>query len=410
MKKKIKSEEKQSIEETKQKESKPSKDEILKTDEKPKKKRKILGRKIYLHSEENDIKYQGPISYRYMKILAWLFLGLAQLAIIFRIGAKLITEQEPLYTQLASIFNLFSTLPLIYFLLSNIAIILQSRFNAKKRLLIYGLGSIGIYIGINFLVFNFGATLFMKAGDSFLDAMDSAYSTLQMMGFQAYSINVFIDLFLFTLVFFFLSYIPKNHFKGKNLIYFRLFAILPILYEVVALVFKSLDAALILTIPFYVKTIFPTKPPLLFIAVMILALFMKLRERRFLKHGRTLEEYDAFLLSRRNSLQFSLITMIVLFATFAVDFITTSIVVGNMSSASPEDITMGSYQMLSILNSMGLGNCFGILFALPILPLFSYTKTHKNTEIDKFIPIGGIVYVFILIVEVVFFMLLNFLG
>ena len=46
-----------------------------------------------------------------------------------------------------------------------------------------------------------------------------------------YAFNIFLDMFLCTLLLFFADYRPKRFFKGKLLYLFRSFAILPVLYD-----------------------------------------------------------------------------------------------------------------------------------------------------------------------------------
>ena len=40
-----------------------------------------------------------------------------------------------------------------------------------------------------------------------------------------------------------------------------------------------------------------------------------------------------------------------------------------------------------------------LILAVPLVLLFSYTKTHKNPKIDLFIPIGGIALIALVLLE-----------
>jgi hypothetical protein len=61
------------------------------------------------------------------------------------------------------------------------------------------------------------------------------------------------------------------------------------------------------------------KPPMTFVLFVALALFVKTRELRFRRHGKTHEEFRAFLKTRRNSLNFSVFLAIMLVVVSLLD-------------------------------------------------------------------------------------------
>ncbi|MBP5552919.1 MAG: hypothetical protein J6X41_06015, partial [Spirochaetales bacterium] len=142
-------------------------------------------------------------------------------------------------------------------------------------------------------------------------------------GFFAF--NIFIDLFLCTSVMYFLNHQPKRVFVGKKRIIFRLFAILPIAYEALSIYLKWLSTGNEIRLPFIIYPLLTVKPPMTFVTFIILALFVKIREKRFCRNGRSLEEYQEFLNTRRNSLNFSVFASIVLVVMGLVDLYITII-------------------------------------------------------------------------------------
>ena len=58
-------------------------------------------------------------------------------------------------------------------------------------------------------------------------------------GFFAF--NIFVDLFLCTLVMFFMNARPTKIFTGKKILIFRAFTLLPIAYEVTSIILKGKD-------------------------------------------------------------------------------------------------------------------------------------------------------------------------
>lgn len=91
-------------------------------------------------------------------------------------------------------------------------------------------------------------------------------------------------------------------------------------YEAVCIVLKSLASAELITIPVTMYPLLPTKPTMTFLVFVVLALFIKCRERIYLRSGRTHEEYQSFLKTNVNSLHFALFTVLVFVVAALVDF------------------------------------------------------------------------------------------
>ena len=65
----------------------------------------------------------------------------------------------------------------------------------------------------------------------------------------------------------------KKIFRGKRHVVFRLFAILPVLYEITFFVLKILAGMRIVTLPFYIWPLLPAKPPVIFMIFLSIAFF-----------------------------------------------------------------------------------------------------------------------------------------
>ena len=63
--------------------------------------------------------------------------------------------------------------------------------------------------------------------------------------------------------------------------------------------------------------------------------------------------------------------------------------------------------IVPILDNYQLGQAISMVVAIPILFLYSYTREHKNTLIDIFIPIGGIALCGFVYIEYIFQLILK---
>ena len=74
---------------------------------------------------------------------------------------------------------------------------------------------------------------------------------------------------------------------------------------------------------------------------------------------------------------------------------------GNDPVAQEAAIIELNYRIEALLN-VGIGSSLMLIFISPLALLFSYTKTHKNPKIDKFIPIIGIALMVFTVLEGLF--------
>ena len=149
-----------------------------------------------------------------------------------------------------------------------------------------------------------------------------------------------------------------------------------------------------------------TKPPLAFIMFTIVGLILKKRERRYFREGGSEEGYNAFWQTNANSWHFSLFTSIVVFITALLDIITyffmtvfLSTYWVDVSTATDAEIAAAVDKTTQLVDHLAIGDSINMLLLIPFLLLFSYTRKHKNNQIDALIPLAGIVLIILIYLE-----------
>lgn len=173
-------------------------------------------------------------------------------------------------------------------------------------------------------------------------------------------------------------------------------------YEIVSFTLKTLCVLKDrFTLPLYVAPFLTTKPPLTFVVFIVLAFFIKGRERMFLKRGRTDEEYGVFLKTNLNSLHFSIAASVCMIVAAILDIILFLIVgVALIPDGTAEEVLAQAYLTgLQMANELGFGKSIPLLLVVPFIMLFSYTRTHAPSSIDMIIPNIGMVAFAICYVE-----------
>lgn len=367
------------------------------------KKRKKNKISIFERNHLNDIKYRGPLSYRHLQIIGWLCVSFLILNRLIDLGIMIDPNQPGWVLALNKVAAFFSEFVLPLFLFANFAILLDEKVPYKVQLLKFG--GLSLLVVILFLLvtehyaLELGAAIIQdKAGMQ--QMIDQFFLGLMYDG--SLSFNLFIDMFLCTLLLFFLEYTPKRIFTGKKRFIFRLFALLPILYEVGSLVIRILIYYEKVSPPLIVYPLLTTKPPMSFVLFMTLVLFIKIRELRFRRRGKTKEEYREFTKTRINSLQFSVFASIMILITGIIDAVlflmsTAFDLAFKMAGANTtaaeltEEMMNGSIKGIS---GWGIGNHAIMIMIIPIILLFSYTRRHKDPKMDLVVPAGGVLLAF----------------
>lgn len=346
-----------------------------------------------------DIKYRGPLSYRFLRVLAWVFVILGQIVFLSSIG-KTMFSWQPLPSPLLNAFNVLSAISTPLFIVASFGLVLNKKRNTYHYLLIYGLGFLGIGSGICFFYYRYIASLFVQLGLSENDLLQIITNAIS----DRVQINVFADLFAFALFNYFLTYYPKKVFVDKKRIIFRLFMIFPLAFVVVSYILKVLSGLGKIELPFAIFPFLTTKSPFTFLVFVFSALWIKNRERLYLRMGASLDEYHRYLTTNRNSLSFSIHLSIIIFVFAFIDLVTGFSLAVGISSINPD------FMIEVIFTTFEIGQCVSLVIAIPILFLYSYTRDHNNGLIDILIPVIGIACCIFVYIEGFYQFLINYLG
>ena len=347
-----------------------------------------------------DIKYRGKLSYRGVRVIAWIAMGILFASLILNSGVGFLeyfdkTEAAQRLTNVVNVFSYFAVLPLPLFFIANLGIIASERQNFKALILKFGVLAAGIFFGFLFVYLRYGLVFAVKITEG---TENSAITVLDQLMDAIFSrkpaFNVFIDLLLMTLIMFFLNYHPKKYFQGKKIYLFRLMVLIPIIYDLVGVILVGFNKVYF-HIPPLVGAILPTKPALLFFMFVGIILFMKLSERRMIKKGLSIGHYHEYLKTNGSSLTFSITVSVGLLIVSIIDLIAFILMVN-----TPDFYT---YDWAYILVNMGLGETFCVFLAIPIVMLYSFNKKPKDVpNLDLLITIGGLGMVVIGILEGLF--------
>ena len=290
-------------------------------------------------------------------------------------------------------------LALPFFLLATFAVILSHQGSYLKPLVRYAACSAAI-VGVYLFAYEHYMVGFLSilAGDraSAREAMQYLFRLISGgRGFLAF--NVFIDLFLCTLFMFMLNYRSEKRPHGFFEKLIRALSILPILYELASIALKALSSLGKIDLPLWTFPLLTTKPPMTFVAFIAMAIFINRREHKLRKIGGSDADYQAFLQTNRNSLHFSLFSAAVLLIAGLLDLLFAVFSTLLLSKLGGE-----MEVVLNKIVSWGIGGSISLIFLAPLMLLFSYTRTHKNTLIDTVIPIAGIALMAIIFIEGVF--------
>ncbi|MBO4280138.1 MAG: hypothetical protein J5891_10095 [Spirochaetales bacterium] len=367
-------------------------------------KAKTKRKKLHEFTAADDIRYLGPISYREFRIVGWLCIIFAQVVILMNFAGKINADFALKIAGRRSVLTFVSNLSLPLLLFSNFAIILSNKNGYKKQLISYGGLVVGIFLlyvlFFHHFILGTYAGLIRNPAAAKESMTEIIRSATKGKGFFAF--NIFIDLFLCTSVMYFLNHEPKRVFIGKKRIIFRLFAILPIAYEALSIYLKWLSTGNEIRLPFIIYPLLTVKPPMTFVTFIILALFVKIREKRFCRNGRSLEEYQEFLNTRRNSLNFSAFASIILVVMGLIDLFITIIFpairfgiqnTAEIATASAEAIQIRLVSDLTRMMDIGFGDSVSLILLAPFMLLFSYNRTRKHPEYDFAIPIAAVVLI-----------------
>lgn len=361
-------------------------------------------RRLYELSNGNDIRYRGPMSWMGFQILGWLCIVVSVYIPILGIAVRMNPQLEEETISLVVTLQYISTLSLPFLLIANFARILNNAEGYRTQLLRNGGVALGIFLLSVVFFSRYVITLissFVSDPENVVPVLTDSFRLFRKSGFIAF--NLFIDLFLCTLFMFFLNARPTRVFTGRKRYIFRAFALLPVMYEVASIALKGMAAAGDVALPLWVFPLLTVKPPMTFIVFILLAFYIKRREWHFRRHGKTHEEYQAFLQTNRNSLHFSVHLALLMALAGIMDlFVMTYMAALRATSmeALQEADMLQILEYFRVAQAMGFGEASIPLFlAAPLVLLFSYTRVPKNKRISMFVPLVAIVIIFVLIAE-----------
>lgn len=421
-------------------------------------------------THENDIRYRGPLNYQHFQILGWMCIVISAVTLCINLGGQLDPTFSSDTAGLNNILVRIASLSLPFLLIANFARILNATDGYKKQLFKNGVAMIAVFL-VSLLFFNryfIGTLEGISANPAEAQEIASAF-VYNRSSYGFISFNIFVDLFLCTLVMVFLNYQPKHIFIGKRRYVFRLFTVFPIAYEIFSMLFKVWSARGDIAIPVWCFPLLTVKPPMTFVLFVILAVYVKTREHVFRRHGKSHEDFRSYLKTRKNSLNFSVFLAVMLIIVSILDFAVfifatigeTAATLNQIGSyieehqeeleaiaeqakeknepdssssaqsettgvssttheqdsaieavSSDQDTTdkiiqytgEGFFEELllhnvKVMDAVGFGGSFPMIFLAPVVLLFSYTKKLRNENIGIFIPVAAICLIVIVFLE-----------
>ena len=365
----------------------------------------VRPKNIHLVDKENDIRFKGFFSYRHLRMFGWLFMLVGQVALLLTTITGI--DKTVDFSTAITVLNVIGSLTTPLFMIAVFSVVLVAKKGYKSLFILYGGLSVLIILFFLFIYFHFiGGLTWALAKGGVLEIRSKDLVSFFTEGYFAF--NIFIDLLLCTLLSFFLNYRPKRFFQGKKIYIFRAMAALPILYEAASIVLKILSSLYVITLSPVFYPFLTTKPPMCFFIFIGMAFFTKDRERYFIKKGKTHADYDIFLESNVNRVQFSLYLIFMIVVAALVDIgicsgLTTWKANEFLSSQwIAENPALKQYvvaQSLELVISWGFGLTVPMLLIIPLIVFYDYRKTYENGLVDLAIPVVGVLLVAILHIE-----------
>ena len=357
-------------------------------------------RKFYEHDASNDIRYRAPISYQGFQVLGWLCIVMGVVVVMMRLSIKVNPEMKERLDWIGRFLVYIPPLSLPFLLIANFSRILSNEEGYKKQLLRNGLATLGIFVAFNAFFYRYIVGSVQKICIQPEQAMPMLSDMVLLMtnnGFMAF--NIFVDLFLCTLFMFFMNYHPTKFFTGGKLYLFRAFAILPIAYEVACIMLKAACADLRLQLPIWSFPLLTVKPPMTFFVFVVMATFIKTRQLRYCRHGRTNEEYEVFLQTNRNSMHFSIFLTVLLAVAAVADFAIMLLMMVKQAGSleALDEIMTTAEAFYPVAIAVGFGKSWPLILVAPIMMLYSYNRRPKNPKFSMLIPVGAIALIVLVV-------------
>lgn len=360
--------------------------------------------KIHIHeiNSENDIKFRQPLSYRHLRIFGWFFLIVSQIGALASLGAS-INNITGGWVTFFEVLHSASSLMSPLFLIAIFSVVLNAKDGYRRLFILYGGLTLLIYI-VFFIVYQHYFIGLINTAVGYKEAKDTVDMVLLLVAPHGYlAFNIFIDLLLCTAVTFFFNYNPKHYFQGKKIFIFRLFAIIPILYEVASITLKILAGVGVISLTPYLYPLLTTKPPVAFLIFVATAMFIRRRQHFFLKKGKTEMDFKEFENTNTNKLHFSIFLSVTIVIAAIIDtlllFFIPLISTGVSGIQDEELLQLYYLQSVSRVFTLGIGKTIPMLLIIPLIIFFDYKKTYPKGLTDLIIPAVGVGLVVIVSIE-----------
>ena len=234
-------------------------------------------------NDRGDLRYLGPFSNRAFEVLGWLCIfmsiGALFLTLITNVSPKAVAAGQSLPQRILPFANRMAALLL---LIAAISRIMRSNGECRQLIMTY-LGLAGIVAAGSAVVFQRTAMaainrLFMEP-NLVLSLVEQVFSEYSESGFLAF--NVFIDIFLCILMYYFVNAQPKRVFTGRWVLLLRAFAVLPIAYLVFCTCLKYRVVCRDVVMPFWCFPLLTVRPVTIYALFLFLAIFNKVTETKF---------------------------------------------------------------------------------------------------------------------------------
>ncbi len=347
---------------------------------------------------ENDIKYRAPFGINHVRTLAWVCILITQITVLLGIAVT-VFHRDFIDINVLKTIQIFADMSLPLFLLASFSYILQNRDRCGQIVLFYLAASAMIPFLLYLVFFHFGAGLLEAFSEHAPENLRDQVSKFAADTFgEKLNCNIFIDMLLFSSLTFFLTATPKlKIFSGKKLYIFRALALLPILYEVGAIVYKLLIVFKKVVPSLYVYAFLPTKAPLTFIAFVLLLAIEIIKKKHYMKLGGTEEGYEEFFATNKNSFLFAKSTAKIFAFIGAIDIIYLIVCM--------VILYMGNNDDLSVFDKIGLGKSGDLLLLAPFVLLFSYNRKPKIANYNLILPLAMIFILLLVYLESGYFMI-----
>ena len=300
-------------------------------------------------------------------------------------------HDPPLYTA-GVVFSLFQYCFMPLMLIANFSQLFRDRSTLVTTLLKNGACALGVFLAFLFVYFRYAVLIVKKVtgvtGEGMTTSEASALVDRILSGLFGFlrQLSYFVDYFNCSLIAFFLLYKPKKYFQGDKIRIFRSLVLIPIIWSIVGYILLGVNNEGTV-IPGYIYPLIPLKPPVFLLAYLLLVLYLKDKEQRFLKSGKTEEEFDKDFFSPESVRSFSIFASATLGICSVIDFIILLLFI--------EDKTM---------QRIGFGNGSLMFLVIPIILFYDYGKKMKDGMTGTLITLIGFAAIAIVWVEGIYWL------